>query len=154
MTHEESTQTRNIAALSRELKVSRQTLYTWEKHGCPLDSGADAIRAWHREKYGEDDGDAPLSDQLTRRKIRKTEAEAYRVELDNQEREGELVPRDDIIQEFAQILTEAKQVLDALPDDMAKEMPQEIRVTVYEIAKNAVDRFYRKLAAWRPLRDP
>ena len=104
------------------------------------------------KSMGSDEGGGELD--LRERKLRaecdKLEEEARAKRLKTDLLEGELVRRSDVIAEFADFLSEAKPILESLPDDLAKEMPEEYRVIARNLAKQAVDRAFRKLASWQP----
>ncbi len=141
-------QPRNVARLAMELAVSRQTLYTWEKEGCPLVEGVEAVREWRSIHKSHES--STLKQQQEMARLRKWEADARAIELDNMEREGMLVPRDEVVAEFAEILIHAKALIESMVDEVCKEVPQMLRVTVRTIVREAVDRFFRKLSQWRP----
>ena len=131
-----------------QVGVSRQTLYTWQKEGCPLAKGADAVRDWRAKNKAAETSSIKQQQEMAR--LRKWEADARAQELDNMKEEGELVSRADVVSEFAEVLLYAKAGLEALADEIAKETPQKLRVKLRKVAKHATDRFLLKLSTWEP----
>lgn len=156
-----------IDELAKEVGVSRQTLHKWFKDGCPRRPVAKII-AWRKNNKlplrgklanPSDGGESPkekgqqeqpLQEQLLRAKIRDTQEAARKKEIANAVRMGDLVSRSEVIAEFADFLSQAKPLMESFVDDATKETRKEDRPRQRELASNAVTRFFKKLAAWRP----
>src|SRR5262245_53229829 len=140
--------------LAAAVGVSRRSLSGWIAEGCPSDS-PEAVQLWRENNKLPRPGAKPSSDEtsqarLLRAQADKTEADAEARRIKNLQLRGELVERAEIIREFAEFLVAAKPILDAIPDDIATEAPQDMRARMHGIAKAAVDRCLLKLSQWQP----
>ncbi len=63
---------------------------------------------------------------------------------------GELVRADEQTAEYAEFFASAKALIESFPDDLAKEMPEESRVSARALANHKVTLLLRKLASWKP----
>jgi len=144
----------NVSALARECRCHPNTLYRYQSEGCPIEEGADAIKAWLALREEQKRASSAEASDLQERKLlaecAKLEADAESKELKNSIARGEVINTDEANEELAERLIHAKAMLESMVDDIAKECPQELRVKVREIAKHAADRFYRKVANWKP----
>lgn len=152
--------------LAEALGVDRKTLNDWKRNdsapieqalAMPLNEAIEFLSKWRqqnkRPRYwseGDADANGTLQEQLIAAQIRKHNADALARELKNAEAQGRLVDRDIIIDELAELLSKAKPMLESMVDDIAKESREDSRVVNRQIAKNAADRFFRTLAAWKP----
>jgi phage terminase Nu1 subunit (DNA packaging protein) len=141
---------KTIVGLADHFRVSRQTIYNWQKAGCPVDGGIAAIEAWLADNRPSEESSGSLREQKLRSQIEKLREEVEEKRIKNARERGELVSRDEIVQEFAEFLSQAAPLLEAFVDEVSKAAPQELRVTVHEIAQHHVYLFKRKLSAWRP----
>jgi phage terminase Nu1 subunit (DNA packaging protein) len=135
-----------VTALSKHYEVSRQTIYNWQKAGCPLDS-IDAIDAWRKE-HQQPTNVGSLSEQLYREKIRKTREEADRTALENRKSRGELLDAYVVNQWIAGHVIRLKERLQTVPIEFATELPGEMRGTGHEVASRFIDRLLNELASW------
>jgi hypothetical protein len=142
--------------LAKALGISRQQLDDDRKDGCPMDS-ITAARKWRannrapRNEVGSEPAKGEsVHARLLLAKAIKTEQDGEARRLKNEQIRGELVAKDEIVREFAEFLTSARAILDALPDDIATECPHDLRSKVHSLAKQCVDRTLRKLAQWQP----
>lgn len=143
-----------IEELAKALKVSSRTLKTWLARGCPRTSAA-AIEKWRdanvlprqggpRKEIDRQAG--PLQRRINKAKLRRELAAAKKAERENEIEAGRLRSIDDITREWAEQFAPARTLLDAFPDQFAKELPREQRVLGYDLARNMVDKVLRCLA--------
>jgi phage terminase Nu1 subunit (DNA packaging protein) len=153
-----------LKQLATGCKVSVRTLNTWLQRGCPRHSITAAL-AW-RDKHvlprkGGPRKRRPITAEketeqqslLARRIVaqcEKDEAIARREKIKSDMLAGTVVEKVAVVREAAEICSAARAILDAIPDAIAKELPEESRVRAYEVAKNKVDAAFRKLADLRP----
>jgi len=142
-----------MTELAAAVGTTRQSLSSWKRKGCPMTT-ADEIKAWRADnilpRNGAAHPDESQGARLVRMQADKAAADAEGKRIRNQQLRGELVDRAEVVREFSEFLVSAKPILEAIPDDCAIETPQEFRVSVRSVAKNAVDRALLKLSQWQP----
>lgn len=132
--------------LALAVGVTRRTIIDWCKEpDFPRNEDGtyniDAVQRWRESRAAEK---AP--DDLRERRLL---AECIKLELANEETRGELVRRADVQNEAAEMFAAFKAILDGLADAIAKDLPDEHRVTGQQTAQHHVDLSLRKMAAWK-----
>lgn len=152
MTVLEESKPLTVVAVAAHFDVSRQTIYTWRDEGMPLDTHDLALmEGWvSRNHPPESAEDVKKKIQLAR--LDKTKAEAEALQIDNRVKYGELLSRSQVVQEWAELLSVAKPLLESMIDEFGKSAPESLRVSARELARHHVHLFLRKLATWRPPR--
>jgi len=139
---------RNIRQLAKEIGQSRQTLYTWEKEGCPLDQGAEAVKEW-RNKHKSNGHDASEHTLLLQVRARKLAAEAEAQESDNLRRKGQMYSRDQVELNAVEMTSMIRNRLESVPNEIVQELPIDIRPTVLELLENRVYLILTEMSQWR-----
>lgn len=149
----------NVTELARFLAVSRRTVQERFSRGmraaCQRDDGSydgDLAAAWSDANVSSKKNDplAPLKKKQLRAKIAISAEDLLAKRLKREVASGQLIYRDEVLGDFSELLGHARPLLDALPDEVAKECPQEVRVQVLQLVKHAVERYFHKLRSWRP----
>ena len=111
--------------------------------------GFDGVKAtaWLKDRLAKRQSN-PMKERLARAKLRNLLEDRRAKELRRLTAEGELVRRDDVVAEFTEVLIYAQAILESVPDDATKEVPEAYRVTIHTICQHAVDRAFRQLACW------
>lgn len=133
-----------IAELAEKLNVSRQTLYTWEKLGCPIREGEGPALAWMAENKPE--GSTPIHQQLLEAKLAKTRAEAVRVDLENRVSKGEVVNRVAVERFLTQFVNATRALIEDWPESIILEIPGEHRIVVFDLLQEQVRQLLNRLA--------
>jgi phage terminase Nu1 subunit (DNA packaging protein) len=96
-------------------------------------------------------------DSLQRRILQanalKSEEDARAAKLRNDEAEGLLIARAEVTREWAEHFSQARTILEAFPDQFAKEAPAKLRASAHELALKSIERVMRTLAAVGVRRD-
>ncbi len=93
-------------------------------------------------------GYVDLAEKIAQRKFDKLDEEARKLKLDNDEKAGLLVPRDDVAQEFAIHCLRIKERLEAMPDELQMEFPAEYRQQWRTRLEDKVRLILVEMAAW------
>ena len=137
--------------------VNVRTLKGWKARGCPCTS-IDAVKKWHanhvRPRKGGPAGPKTESDKRAESlQLRTLTAEAEKAEedargkkMENDKRAGLLVEKSEVIREAAEVFAAMRAILEAFPDAAAKEVPQQQRARIYDVARNTIDKTLRKLS--------
>ena len=133
-----------IGELAGKVGVSRQTLYSWEKTGCPIREGEAAVREWMRVNKPAES--ANIHQRLLESKLAKTAAEAERVELENAVTKGRYVERDAVERFLTQFVASVRAQVESWPELVILEIPGEYRVSVYGILTEQVRMLLTQLA--------
>lgn len=120
------------------------------REACRVAGGYDGDKAllW-MSQHVKPKGSDPLREQVLRAKLANLEEDRRAKRIKRREMEGELVSREEVTAEFSELLAVFGAILDALPDDLAKEMPEEHRATATALASQTVNRALRQLAGWQ-----
>lgn len=121
------------------LGVSNRTLGDWFSRGCPGRPGCydlDEIEAWRSANIAEprggrerqaSSGEGTLQEQKLRSEIAKLDEEVLLKQLKRKLFEGELMRRDDVLQQLSELVLYIKSQIEAIPDQMEMEFPAETR---------------------------
>lgn len=139
--------------LAQAMGVNVRTLNGWVAKGCPTTS-VEAVRAWKSEHVRPRPDAAKQGDEqqnsLQRRRMlaeaEKAEEAARAAKLRNDKAAGLLHENTVCVREAAEIFSAARAMLDAVPDAIAKECPDQVRTRVYETAKTKLAGVLKKLA--------
>jgi hypothetical protein len=143
------------AALGRRPRSVHYLLNQGLRDACKSPDGSYSLSLatqWLSEhsKAGKSDPLAPLKKKQLRAKIAISAEDLLAKRLKREVASGQLIYRDEVLGDFSELLGHARPLLDALPDEVAKECPQEVRVQVLQLVKHAVERYFHKLRSWRP----
>lgn len=143
------------AALGRKPRSLHYLLNAGLRDACKAADGTYSLelaQAWLAEhgKGGKSDPLAPLKKKQLRAKIAISTEDLLSKRQKREVAAGNLIYRDEVLGDFSDLLGHARPLLDALPDEVAKECPLEVRVQVLELVKHAVERYFHRLATWRP----
>jgi len=139
---------RNIRKLALDLGTSRQTLYTWQKEGCPLDQGLEAVKEW-RNKHKTNGEEATHYARLQAAKERKLLAEALAKETENLRRAGQYYRAEDVELAAIELTSIIRNRLEAAPNEIVQELPVEVRQTILELLQNKVHLILTEMSSWR-----
>lgn len=138
--------------LGLALGVTRRTVIDWCKEpDFPRNEdgsySVSAVQEWREQRTS-----AKTPDDLRERRLL---AECIKLELANEETRNELVRRSDVQAEAAEMFAAFKAIMDAIPDAIAKDLPDEHRVNGQRTSRHHIDLALRKMAAWKAkLDDP
>lgn len=121
-----------ITQLASEVGVSRTSLYSWEKLGCPIRDGKEAVLAWMAENRPDE---LNIHEQIARAKLVKLQAEGERIELENGVACGRLVDRDAVERWLCSFVATTRGIIEGWPEQIIGEMPGDVRVVVNDIAR-------------------
>lgn len=143
------------AALGRKPRSLHYLLNDGLRDACKSPDGTYSLslaQQWLSEhgKTAKSDPLAPLKKKQLRAKIAISAEDLLAKRLKREVAAGQLIYRDEVLGDFSNLLGHARPLLDALPDEVAKECPLEVRVQVLELVKHAVERYFHRLATWRP----
>lgn len=156
------TQAPTLRELAIGVGVSERTLNTWIARGCPRDS-ADAIRQWQqenvlprkggprREPTEADKSQMALQQRLNTAKASDAEEAARTKRLKRRLLQKRLMPIDQAVREAAEIFTEVRAIIESIPDAVAKEVPQQLRTRIFDVARNKITAAMKKLASLHSL---
>lgn len=141
------------------MEVNERTLKGWVARGCPRDS-PEAVRVWRADHLlprkggpgGEketDETEAGNQRRIVAANADKAEEDARAARLRNDEREGLVVEKAQVTREYAEQFAQARTILDAFPDQFAKEAPAKLRTSAHELARKSIERVLRLLAGIR-----
>ena len=151
-------------AIAKRLGITAATLAYYRKRGCRAKSVA-GVAAWREANVAKNgpptlrdrakgvrpktEGDAGLSIEELRAKIRKLTAEAEERELKNAQRRGELYEADDVERDVAELTGMIRTRLESIPDELTQELPPEIRQTATQLWKDRINLILTAMAHWR-----
>ena len=131
--------------------VSKMTVsQTWRRNGMPWTKGyydLREIRRWRdsrnaesRQKWVERKNEAELAIK---------EEQAKKLQMENQLSEGNLVLREDAIQEASEMTLWIKSQLEAIPEQCSQGIPPKMRPEIIEQLKNRIRVVLMKLSNWK-----
>lgn len=139
--------------------VSERTVNTWIARGCPR-APIEAVKAWQQDNImprkggprtrGEGRGDESgysLQQRLNEAKASDAEESAKAKRLKRRLLQRKLMLITEAVREAGEIFTEVRAIIESLPDAIAKEVPQQLRTRIYDVARNKITAAFKKLAA-------
>jgi len=120
-------------ALAEMLGVSRKTLYSWAKQGCPIHKGLDAIQRWRQANAPEKQvtqkpAQKPVADgEDLKARLMRAQAEHYETktklaELEHQVKTGQLVNLEQVEALLREWYAPVSEHLRTLPDRLAHQV--------------------------------
>lgn len=148
--------------LAEALKVSRVALNQWERDGAPvgevlewsIEDAAAYLKEWRgqhkRPRYQDDvqpDEDGDLAQQLLAAQVREKNAAAAAKEISNEVRLGELIEKEDTAQQIVLSMSILSARLEAIPDELRKELPAELRESTAQFVEHKIFLALKEAAA-------
>jgi len=145
-------------ALSGAMGVSTTTLRDWEARGMPMERDGRsclfsraAVESWRADRDaalaersgGDDDEDDGQNGELLRERIRKTRAEADKLEHDKLVREGKYAPVAQFEQALERELRQVRDLVTTLVDDLKSGLPELSAARSEEMDRRVIECFQR-----------
>lgn len=145
-----------VDSIAADLGVSRQTVQEWFRRGCPRDS-AEAVKEWRDKniqarKGGPQAGEVAggsLQERKTLAEIAKIDEEVRRKRLQNDELEGELVYREAVELDAAEMTGMIRARLESIPQELESEWPAEFRALITERLQDRVRLILTEMSHWK-----
>lgn len=142
------------AKLALMLGVSERQIRNYIRDGMPGQQGyydVEDCRDWVSRNVnspGESVG-GNLKEERLKAEVRKLRADAEQKELKNQQTRGELLHRDDVLQQVSEAFLMVKTRLECVPDEIEMQIPPEIRADVKAEVASRVRMVLMEMAAFQ-----
>lgn len=145
-----------LADVAQFFGVSAATVKNdWRANNMPGKPGAwnlAEIVAW-RESRREDSLPSEVRERTARAELVLLESKAEQARLDLAERMGEIVQREEVLNDAAEVFSIISARLEAIPDETEMEIPFELRTSVKQTIANKIYLALKYLGDWQPVPD-
>lgn len=146
----------SAAKLGRLFGLSERSIQRYVQRGMPYRDGryeVSACRAWIAENVQDDRAGGDLHEQLKRAELEKTLEQARAARLKNDETERNLVNREVVERNGAELCVMVKTRLEQMPDELEMGFPADRRAELKAEITDRIKLILSEMASWEPWSD-